>query len=46
MTRTVNCVILGTESEGLDQAPYPGDLGQRIYDNVSKLGNVIVNSLP
>ena len=36
MTRTVNCVILKTEAEGLDYAPYPGELGQRIYDNVSK----------
>ena len=36
MTRTVNCVLLGVESEGLDRAPYPGELGQRIYDNVSK----------
>ena len=37
MSRTVNCVLLGTESEGLDRSPYPGDLGQRIYENVSKL---------
>ena len=36
MTRTVNCIILKTEAEGLDYAPYPGDLGQRIYDNVSR----------
>lgn len=36
MTRTVNCVILKKEAEGLDWAPYPGDLGKRIYDNVSK----------
>ena len=36
MSRTVNCVILKTEAEGLDYAPYPGELGQRIYDNVSK----------
>ena len=36
MARTVNCVLLGKESEGLDWAPYPGDLGQRIYDSVSK----------
>ena len=36
MARTVNCVILKTEAEGLDYAPYPGELGQRIYDNVSK----------
>jgi Fe-S cluster biosynthesis and repair protein YggX len=27
---------LKTEAEGLDYAPYPGELGQRIYDNVSK----------
>ncbi len=38
MSRTVNCVIMKTEAEGLDYAPYPGDLGQRIYDNVSKEG--------
>lgn len=36
MSRTVNCIILKAEAEGLDFAPYPGDLGQRIYDNVSK----------
>jgi len=28
--------MLGKEAEGLDYAPYPGDLGQRIYDSVSK----------
>ena len=36
MSRTVNCVILKEEAEGLDYAPYPGELGQRIYDSVSK----------
>ena len=36
MSRTVQCVILKAEAEGLDYAPYPGELGQRIYDNVSK----------
>ena len=36
MARTVHCVLLGKEAEGLDYAPYPGPLGQRIYDNVSK----------
>ncbi len=36
MTRTVKCVVLGTEAEGLDRPPYPGELGQRIYENVSK----------
>ncbi len=38
MSRTVNCVILKAEGEGLDFAPYPGELGQRIYENVSKQG--------
>ncbi len=28
--------MLGEDAEGLDYAPYPGDLGQRIYDSVSK----------
>jgi Fe-S cluster biosynthesis and repair protein YggX len=37
MGRTVNCVLLGIESEGLARATYPGDLGQRIFENVSKL---------
>lgn len=36
MSRMVNCVKLGQEAEGLDRAPYPGELGQRIYENVSK----------
>mgnify|MGYP000222877863 CR=1 FL=1 len=33
MTRMVKCVLLGIEAEGLDYAPYPGELGQRIYEN-------------
>jgi Fe-S cluster biosynthesis and repair protein YggX len=36
MSRTVNCIYLKKEAEGMDFAPYPGELGQRIYDNVSK----------
>ncbi|MEE9493900.1 MAG: oxidative damage protection protein [Gammaproteobacteria bacterium] len=36
MTRMVNCIKLGKEAEGLDRVPYPGDLGQRLFDNVSK----------
>ena len=36
MSRTVNCIMLNKEAEGLDFAPYPGELGQKIYDNVSK----------
>lgn len=36
MTRMVQCVKLGKEAEGLDMPTYPGDLGKRIFDNVSK----------
>ena len=36
MSRTIHCVKLNKEAEGLDRAPYPGALGQRIFDNVSK----------
>ena len=36
MTRTVHCVKLNREAEGLERMPYPGELGQRIFDNVSK----------
>jgi Fe-S cluster biosynthesis and repair protein YggX len=36
MARNVHCVKLGREAEGLDFPPYPGPLGKRIYDNVSK----------
>ncbi len=37
MTRTVHCVVIGAEAEGLDRPPVPGELGTRIYENVSKL---------
>ncbi|WP_018948427.1 oxidative damage protection protein [Thioalkalivibrio sp. ALMg11] len=36
MARTVNCVKLGKESDGLDFPPYPGEMGKKIYLNVSK----------
>jgi len=36
MSRMVNCVKLKIEAEGLDRPTYPGDLGQRIFENVSK----------
>src|SRR3990167_9018434 len=36
MARTVNCIKLGKEAEGLDFAPYPGELGKRIWESVSK----------
>jgi len=38
MGKMVNCVKLGKEAEGLDRAPLPGDIGQRILNNVSKEG--------
>jgi Fe-S cluster biosynthesis and repair protein YggX len=36
MTRTVQCVYLKKEGEGLSFPPYPGELGKRIYDSISK----------
>ena len=36
MARTVKCIKLGREAEGLDFPPYPGPLGKRIYEQVSK----------
>lgn len=36
MARMVHCVKLGKEAEGLAFPTYPGDLGKRIYENVSK----------
>jgi Fe-S cluster biosynthesis and repair protein YggX len=38
MTRTVHCVVLGIEAEGLPKPPYPGEIGQRVYENVSAEG--------
>ena len=38
MSRTVKCVVIKQEAEVLDRSPHPGDLGQRIYENVSKEG--------
>ncbi len=35
MTRTVNCTLLGKELPGLEEVPYPGELGDRVYANVS-----------
>ena len=36
MSRLVKCVKLGKELEGLQFAPFPGDLGKRIFENVSQ----------
>ena len=36
MTRIIHCSKLDLEAEGLDFAPWPGPLGQRIYAEISK----------
>ncbi len=36
MPRTVNCAKLGRELPGLERPPFPGPLGQRIYDEISQ----------
>ena len=35
MTRMVNCAKIGRELPGLEKPPFPGPLGQRIFDNIS-----------
>jgi Fe-S cluster biosynthesis and repair protein YggX len=36
MARTVHCIHLKKDGDGMDFAPYPGELGKRIYNEVSK----------
>jgi len=36
MSRTVQCIKLGQEAEGLEKPPFKGELGQRVFDTVSK----------
>lgn len=36
MTRKVQCVLLKREADGLERPTYPGELGRRIFENVSK----------
>ena len=36
MARTVQCIKLKTEAEGLDFPPYPGELGTRIWQSISR----------
>jgi Fe-S cluster biosynthesis and repair protein YggX len=36
LVRTVDCVILNKDLEGLNFPPYPGEFGKRVFDNVSK----------
>ncbi|MEB2310689.1 MAG: oxidative damage protection protein [Sorangiineae bacterium] len=35
MERVIKCVKLGRDARGLDKPPFRGELGQRVYDNVS-----------
>lgn len=35
MTRMVQCAYLKKEAPGLTYAPYPGELGKRIYQTIS-----------
>ncbi len=36
MSRMIHCVKLGKELPGLDRAPIPGELGKRIFNEISK----------
>ncbi len=36
MTRMVQCAYLKREAPGLDRPPYPGELGKRVYESISK----------
>lgn len=36
MTRMVQCVKLQRELPGMEEPPFPGELGDKIYDNVSQ----------
>ena len=36
MTRLVHCIKLHREAEGLARQPYPGELGKRVFEHVSK----------
>ena len=38
MPRTVTCVVLKREAEALEEPPHPGELGERIYEQVSQEG--------
>ena len=37
-SKTVHCVVLKEEAEALESPPYPGELGQRVFEHVSKKG--------
>jgi Fe-S cluster biosynthesis and repair protein YggX len=38
MARMVRCIKIGHDAVGIDFPPYPGELGQRIFESVSKEG--------
>lgn len=38
MPKMVDCVVLKRPAESLDKPPHPGELGQRVYQHVSKEG--------
>lgn len=38
MAKMVQCVVLKEEAEAMDRPPHPGELGQRIFENVSQEG--------
>ncbi|MDH5516281.1 MAG: oxidative damage protection protein [Gammaproteobacteria bacterium] len=38
MARMIECVVLKTQAEGMEDVPHPGELGIRIYENVSAEG--------
>ncbi|MBS0358363.1 MAG: oxidative damage protection protein [Proteobacteria bacterium] len=35
MTRMIHCLKLNKPAEGFEDAPYPGEIGKRIYENIS-----------
>lgn len=36
MARTIFCSKLNEEAEGLDKAPFPGELGEKVFNQISK----------
>lgn len=36
MSRMIHCSYLDREAEGLDRPPLPGEIGQRIYEQISR----------
>jgi Fe-S cluster biosynthesis and repair protein YggX len=36
MSRFIECAKLGKQAEGLENAPMPGEIGKKIYDQISK----------